>query len=88
MAKLRANIRLLFAFLVLCGTSLFVTISWARWEDLTGYIELRQQILVRQWFGGLSSLLNQQDAILSIVGEHLVARKAHNAAPASHSAHA
>lgn len=75
MSQFRTNIWLLFAFLMISGIVFLGSNSLSRWEELAHELELRQKILVRQWFGGFSSLLSQQDAILTLIGEHVVALK-------------
>jgi diguanylate cyclase (GGDEF)-like protein len=72
MAALRKNIWLLFFLLVLSSTVLLVSISVSRWNSLSEYYRVLQQGLSAQWFGAFSSILEQQEAILSLMGEDLL----------------
>src|SRR5690606_24597948 len=74
MASLRKNIWLLFFLLVLSSTVLLVSISISRWNSLTEYYRVLQQGLSAQWFGAFSSILEQQEAILSLMGDDLLKR--------------
>jgi len=76
MAALRKNIWLLFFLLVLSSTVLLVSISISRWKNLTEYYRVSQQGLAAQWFGAFSSILEQQEAILTLMGEDLLNRGA------------
>lgn len=74
MAALQKNIWLLFFMLVLSSTVLLVSISVARWHNLNDYYRVLQQGLSAQWFGAFSSILEQQEAILTLMGEDLLIR--------------
>lgn len=76
MAALKKNIWLLFFLLVLSSTVLLVSISISRWNSLTEYYRVSQQGLAAQWFGAFSSILEQQEAILTLMGEDLLKREA------------
>ncbi|MEH6389277.1 MAG: EAL domain-containing protein [Pseudomonas profundi] len=68
----RKNIWLLFFVLVLSSTVLLVSISVSRWNSLTEYYRVSQQGLAAQWFGAFSSILEQQEVILTLMGEDLL----------------
>src|SRR5690606_33081195 len=53
---------------------LLVSISISRWNSLTEYYRVLQQGLSAQWFGAFSSILEQQEAILSLMGDDLLKR--------------
>lgn len=72
MASLRKNIWLLFFLLVLLSMVLLVSVSVSRWKNLTEYYRVSQQGLAAQWFGTFSSILEQQEAILTLMGEDLL----------------
>ncbi|WP_150306340.1 putative bifunctional diguanylate cyclase/phosphodiesterase [Pseudomonas saliphila] len=76
MDALRKNIWLLFLLLVLSSTVLLISISVSRWNSLTEYYRVSQQGLAAQWFGAFSSILEQQEVILSLMGEDLLLRGA------------
>lgn len=76
MAALRKNIWLLFFLLVLSSTVLLASISVSRWNSLTEYYRVSQQGLAAQWFGAFSSILEQQEVILTLMGEDLLNREA------------
>lgn len=75
MAALRKNIWLLFFLLVLSSTVLLISLSISRWSNLTEYYRVSQQGLAAQWFGAFSSILEQQEAILTLMGEDLLKRE-------------
>lgn len=72
----KKNIWLLFSLLVLCSVVLLVVISVSRWNSLTDYYQVSQEGLAAQWFGASSSILEQQEAILTLIGEDLLAQEA------------
>lgn len=75
MATLRRNIWLLFFLLVLSSIVLLASISASRWNSLTEYYRVSQQGLAAQWFGAFSSILEQQEAILTLIGDDLLNRE-------------
>ena len=79
MASLRKNIWLLFTLLVLSSTVLLIIISASRWNSLTEYYRLSQEGLAAQWFSSFSSILEQQEAILTLIGEDLLTRESDQA---------
>ncbi len=81
MAALRKNIWLLFSLLVLSSMVLLVTISVSRWNSLTDYYQVSQEGLAAQWFGAFSSILEQQEAILTLMGEDLLTREDNGSEP-------
>lgn len=76
MAAVRKNIWLLFFLLLLSSTVLLVIISISRWNNLTEYYRVSQQGLAAQWFGAFSSILEQQEVILTLMGEDLLRQRA------------
>lgn len=76
MTSLKKNIWLIFTLLVLTSTVLLISISASRWNSLTEYYRLSQEGLAAQWFGSFSSILEQQEAILTLIGEDLLKREA------------
>lgn len=72
MDALKKNIWLLFFLLVLSSTILLAGISASRWNSLTEYYRVSQQGLAAQWFGAFSSILEQQEVILTLMGEDLL----------------
>lgn len=79
MDALRRNIWLLFLLLVLSSTVLLISISVSRWNSLTEYYRVSQQGLAAQWFGAFSSILEQQEVILTLMGDDLLQRGADRA---------
>lgn len=75
MAALRKNVWLLFFLLVLSSMVLLVSVSVSRWNSLTEYYRVSQQGLAAQWLGAFSSILEQQEAILTLMGD-LIKREA------------
>lgn len=67
----KKNIWLLFFITMLSSAILLGSISFSRWNDLTNYYQARQLGLAAQWFGMFSSILEQQEAIITLVGEHI-----------------
>lgn len=79
MAALKKNIWLLFFFIVLSSLILLASLSVSRWNNLTNYYRVSQQGLGAQWFAAFSSILEQQEAILTLIGQDLLKRR--NAGP-------
>lgn len=72
MVILKRNIWLLFFLILLTSTVLLASLSLSRWNSLTQFHNVSQQGTAAQWFVSFSSILEQQEAIITLIGEKLV----------------
>ncbi|WP_276669138.1 bifunctional diguanylate cyclase/phosphodiesterase [Thalassolituus oleivorans] len=75
MTALKKNIWLIFIMLVLSGLALLTTLSVSRWNGMMNHYSLSQSGLVKQWFGSFSSILEQQETIISLIGKDIITRQ-------------
>src|SRR5690554_6764914 len=72
MGKLKKNIWLLFYLIVLSSTILLASISISRWNEIRQFYEVSQKGLAAQWFGSFSSILEQQEALITLMGQNII----------------
>lgn len=72
MAFLRRNVWLLFYVLVALSLVLMLVLGERRWQELQQTHLLRQQALLEQWSGSLTTLLVQQETIMDVLGDKVV----------------
>src|SRR5690606_39090463 len=72
MPLLKRNIWLLFWVLAAACLLLLVTLSSFRWQELNQYYRDRQTALVQQWYRNFSAILEQQEGIITLMGEDLL----------------
>ncbi|CCU73875.1 hypothetical protein TOL_3489 [Thalassolituus oleivorans MIL-1] len=58
--------------LVLSGLALLTILSVSRWNGMMNHYSLSQSGLVKQWFGSFSSILEQQETIISLIGKDIM----------------
>ncbi len=73
--SIRRNIWLLYK--LLCATAVIALsgLTYAHWQYLTAQTEASQRSLVKQWFGSFSSLLEQQETIITLIGQDILLRQ-------------
>lgn len=75
MAFLKNNIWLIFVALVISCFLLLAGISVTRWQGLNKHYLGNQDVLAQSWYGSFSSLLDQQEGIITLLGEKLLREK-------------
>lgn len=76
MSIFKKNVWLIFYLLLLSSMSVLTAISVARWNSLNEFYQTSQEGLAAQWFSAFSSLLEQQEAILTLTGESILQSEA------------
>ncbi|HDY89365.1 MAG TPA: bifunctional diguanylate cyclase/phosphodiesterase [bacterium] len=71
MTVFRKNSWLMFYLIVLSSVLLLISISMYRWNDIKQFYNLSQKELATHWYGSFSSILEQQEAIITIIGDSL-----------------
>ncbi len=71
MQLFRKNIWLLFYTVFISSMLLLAVLSFMRWDGLIQHYQNNQENLLKQWFGGFSSLLEQQENIITLVGQEI-----------------
>jgi diguanylate cyclase len=74
-AKLRNNIWALFFFVSSITFILLIVLSAARWQGLINHYSLTQKSQAQHWFASYSSMLEQQESILELMGSKLLMNK-------------
>lgn len=80
MQLVRRNIWLIFYLLIIGSFGLVVTLAVREWQAMERSYQQRQDGLVSQWFTSFSSILEQQEAIITLAGEDILL---HNKVPKS-----
>ncbi|MAL98524.1 MAG: GGDEF-domain containing protein [Alteromonadaceae bacterium] len=70
----KKNIWLLFLLLVITSVTLLGARSASRWHEMAAHYELSQKGLVKQWFASWSALLEQHEAIITLIGYDIIER--------------
>jgi hypothetical protein len=72
MALLKKNIWMLFTVLLLSGVVLLIVLSVSRWQGMHRHFAENQSALAQNWYGSFSSLLDQQESIITLLGRKLL----------------
>lgn len=71
MALFKKNIWPVFGVLLLLGLVLLGSFSVMRWQELITQYRDNQHAVAQNWFGSYSSLLDQQESIITLLGRQL-----------------
>lgn len=72
--SIRRNIWLLYKLLCATAVIALAGLTYVHWQYLTAQTEASQRSLVKQWFGSFSSLLEQQETIITLIGQDILLR--------------